>query len=184
MCSTLELKRPPSQESVREAPQAPQTYVELIGEALESSPSGALTLGGISEYLRGKYTFFRGPYQGWRNSVRHNLSLNQVLFQKVLRDPRRPYAKDNLWTLDPRHLPLPLPPGAPPTTHRESSSDPGRLLGVLLGVTPQALFALWPPVPKVAVPPVPPRQVRGFTVEDILRRPPSSLPQGQSGRGG
>ncbi|XP_042876612.1 flocculation protein FLO11-like [Penaeus japonicus] len=53
-----------------------------------------------------RYSFFRGSYQGWRNSVRHNLSLNQC-FRKILRDPRRPYGKDNLWTLDPRYLPRP-----------------------------------------------------------------------------
>lgn len=28
-------------------------------------------------------------------------------FRKILRDPRRPYGKDNLWTLDPRYLPRP-----------------------------------------------------------------------------
>ncbi|XP_063849699.1 forkhead box protein Q1-like [Scylla paramamosain] len=97
------LRRPPARRVYVRHPKPPQTYVELIGEALESSPSGALTLGGISEYLRGKYTFFRGPYQGWRNSVRHNLSLNQ----------------DNLWTLDPPPpAPPPSPEAHPPTTHR------------------------------------------------------------------
>ncbi|XP_071535097.1 uncharacterized protein [Panulirus ornatus] len=85
-------------------PKPPQSYVELIAEALQSSPSGALTLAGITQFLRQQYPFFRGHYQGWRNSLRHNLSLNQC-FRKILRDPRRPFGKDNLWTLDPRYLP-------------------------------------------------------------------------------
>ena len=47
-----------------------------------------------------KFPFFRGPYTGWRNSVRHNLSLNEC-FQKILRDPSRPWGKDNYWTINP-----------------------------------------------------------------------------------
>lgn len=47
-----------------------------------------------------KFTFFRGPYTGWRNSVRHNLSLNEC-FKKILRDPSRPWGKDNYWTINP-----------------------------------------------------------------------------------
>ena len=47
-----------------------------------------------------KFPFFRGSYTGWRNSVRHNLSLNEC-FQKILRDPTRPWGKDNYWTINP-----------------------------------------------------------------------------------
>ena len=47
-----------------------------------------------------KFPFFRGSYTGWRNSVRHNLSLNEC-FQKILRDPSRPWGKDNYWTINP-----------------------------------------------------------------------------------
>lgn len=62
--------------------------------------SGKLTLAEINEYLMKKFPFFRGSYTGWRNSVRHNLSLNEC-FQKILRDPTRPWGKDNYWTINP-----------------------------------------------------------------------------------
>ena len=54
----------------------------------------------INDYLMKKFPFFRGSYTGWRNSVRHNLSLNEC-FQKILRDPTRPWGKDNYWTINP-----------------------------------------------------------------------------------
>jgi len=62
--------------------------------------SGKLTLAEINDYLMKKFPFFRGSYTGWRNSVRHNLSLNEC-FQKILRDPTRPWGKDNYWTINP-----------------------------------------------------------------------------------
>ena len=61
---------------------------------------GKLTLAEINDYLMKKFPFFRGSYTGWRNSVRHNLSLNEC-FQKILRDPTRPWGKDNYWTINP-----------------------------------------------------------------------------------
>ncbi|KAK3870203.1 hypothetical protein Pcinc_024548 [Petrolisthes cinctipes] len=103
-----------------------KSYVELIGEALQSSPSGALTLAGITRYLRRHYAFFRGNYQGWRNSIRHNLSLNQC-FRKILRDPRRPYGKDNLWTVDLRFFPTPRPPRLHHSTTTTTTPRPPRL---------------------------------------------------------
>ncbi|KAK4313500.1 hypothetical protein Pmani_015162 [Petrolisthes manimaculis] len=102
-----------------------KSYVELIGEALQSSPSGALTLAGITRYLRRHYAFFRGNYQGWRNSIRHNLSLNQC-FRKILRDPRRPYGKDNLWTVDLRFFPTPRPPRHHHSTTTTTTPRPPR----------------------------------------------------------
>ncbi|XP_077982649.1 uncharacterized protein LOC144437561 [Glandiceps talaboti] len=80
-------------------PKPPLSYIALIAMAIRDSPSKKLTLAEINDYLMKKYPFFRGSYTGWRNSVRHNLSLNEC-FTKVLRDPSRPWGKDNYWTIN------------------------------------------------------------------------------------
>ncbi|XP_061540028.1 forkhead box protein Q1b [Phycodurus eques] len=81
-------------------PKPPYSYIALIAMAIRESGSGRLTLAEINDYLMTKFPFFRGTYTGWRNSVRHNLSLNDC-FLKVLRDPSRPWGKDNYWMLNP-----------------------------------------------------------------------------------
>ncbi|XP_028391707.1 forkhead box protein Q1-like [Dendronephthya gigantea] len=76
----------------------PHSYIALIATAILKSPERRLTLSEINDYLIKHYSFFQGPYKGWRNSVRHNLSYNKC-FTKILKDPSRPWGKDNYWTI-------------------------------------------------------------------------------------
>ena len=66
----------PSNSRRQEKP--PYSYIALIVMAIQATPSRRCTLSEIYNYLQQKFPFFRGNYQGWKNSVRHNLSLNEV----------------------------------------------------------------------------------------------------------
>lgn len=59
----------------------PYSYIALIVMAIQSTPSKRCTLSEIYSYLQQRFTFFRGSYQGWKNSVRHNLSLNECFIK-------------------------------------------------------------------------------------------------------
>ncbi|GFS60728.1 forkhead box protein F1 [Trichonephila inaurata madagascariensis] len=84
---------------LRRQEKPPYSYIALIVMAIQSSPSKRLTLNEIYQYLQGRFQFFRGQYQGWKNSVRHNLSLNDC-FIKLPKGLGRP-GKGHYWTVDP-----------------------------------------------------------------------------------
>ncbi|KAH9495644.1 hypothetical protein Btru_015538 [Bulinus truncatus] len=67
--------------------------------AIQSSPTKRCTLSEIYQFLQQRFPFFRGSYQGWKNSVRHNLSLNEC-FIKLPKGIGRP-GKGHFWTIDP-----------------------------------------------------------------------------------
>ena len=77
----------------------PFSYIALIVMAIQSSPAKKLTLSEIYNFLQTRFEFFRGSYQGWKNSVRHNLSLNEC-FIKLPKGLGRP-GKGHYWTIDP-----------------------------------------------------------------------------------
>ena len=76
-----------------------QSYVRLIGEAILNSPEKKLVLSEIYKTIQTRYPYFKNRGSGWKNSIRHNLSLNDC-FVKLGRSPN---GKGHFWTLSPQH---------------------------------------------------------------------------------
>ncbi|TSK58003.1 Forkhead box protein F1-B [Bagarius yarrelli] len=84
---------------LRRPEKPPYSYIALIVMAIQSAPTKRLTLNEIYQFLQTRFSFFSGSYQGWKNSVRHNLSLNEC-FIKLPKGLGRP-GKGHYWTIDP-----------------------------------------------------------------------------------
>uniref|UniRef100_A0A1I7UXN7 Fork-head domain-containing protein n=1 Tax=Caenorhabditis tropicalis TaxID=1561998 RepID=A0A1I7UXN7_9PELO len=78
----------------------PYSYIALIAMAISKRPDKKATLAEIYSFLQENFEFFRGEYAGWRNSIRHNLSLNEC-FVKLPKDTGESYRgrKGHKWTI-------------------------------------------------------------------------------------
>ncbi|VDL61474.1 unnamed protein product [Hymenolepis diminuta] len=75
----------------------PYSYAELIKKAIKSSPQHKMTLNEIYEWICKNFPYYREGQNGWKNSIRHNLSLNRS-FRKVARRPNEP-GRGSFWRI-------------------------------------------------------------------------------------
>ncbi|XP_046718144.1 forkhead box protein N1 isoform X2 [Silurus meridionalis] len=84
-------------------PQYPKpiySYSILIFMALRNSRTGSLPVSEIYSFMTEHFPYFKTAPDGWKNSIRHNLSLNKC-FEKVENKKGNSSRKGCLWALNP-----------------------------------------------------------------------------------
>ncbi|XP_071279346.1 forkhead box protein N2 isoform X2 [Agelaius tricolor] len=120
----------------------PYSFSLLIYMAIEQSPNKSLPVKEIYSWILERFPYFATAPTGWKNSVRHNLSLNKC-FRKVEKSHGKVNGKGSLWCVDPKYKPnlvqalkkqpfssalaFYTPPASPPSR----SSSPHYLTSVL-----------------------------------------------------
>ncbi|XP_039768943.1 forkhead box protein N2 [Ornithorhynchus anatinus] len=120
----------------------PYSFSLLIYMAIENSASKCLPVKEIYSWIVERFPYFGTAPTGWKNSVRHNLSLNKC-FRKVERSRGKVNGKGSLWCVDPEYKPnliqalkkQPFPSAfafyTPPASPESSSSPPHFLTSTL-----------------------------------------------------
>jgi len=81
-------------------PKPSHSYIGLIAMAILSSKEHKLILSDIYQWILDHYAYFRYRGPGWRNSIRHNLSLNDC-FVKAGRSAN---GKGHYWAIHPANV--------------------------------------------------------------------------------
>ncbi|XP_029297625.1 forkhead box protein N2-like [Cottoperca gobio] len=74
----------------------PYSFSSLIFMAIEDSPDRRLPVKDIYDWIVNNFPYYRTASGGWRNSVRHNLSLSKS-FRRIQRDKSQSVGKGSLW---------------------------------------------------------------------------------------
>ncbi|XP_074650220.1 uncharacterized protein LOC141905287 [Tubulanus polymorphus] len=71
------------------------SYIALISMAILSRPDRRMVLNDIYEYIMTNFAYYNNSNKAWRNSVRHNLSLNECF----VKCGRAENGKGNYWAI-------------------------------------------------------------------------------------
>ncbi|KPP73718.1 hypothetical protein Z043_107177 [Scleropages formosus] len=82
----------------------PYSFSSLIFMAIEDSPEKRLPVKGIYDWIVSNFPYYRAAPGGWRNSVRHNLSLSKS-FRRIHREKGQKIGKGSLWCVCPEYRP-------------------------------------------------------------------------------
>lgn len=83
-----------------EEPKPQHSYIGLIAMAILGSPEGKLVLSDIYQHILDNYPYFRTRAPGWKNSIRHNLSLNDCF----IKAGRSANGKGHYWAIHPANV--------------------------------------------------------------------------------
>lgn len=90
----------PRSRFMHEEPKPQHSYIGLIAMAILSVADKKMVLSDIYQHILDHYPYFRNRGPGWRNSIRHNLSLNDC-FVKAGRSAN---GKGHYWAIHPANV--------------------------------------------------------------------------------
>ncbi|KFD70807.1 hypothetical protein M514_01240 [Trichuris suis] len=85
---------------IQEEPKPQHSYIGLIAMAILSSVDKKMVLCDIYQWILDHYPYFRSRGPGWRNSIRHNLSLNDCF----IKAGRSANGKGHYWAIHPANV--------------------------------------------------------------------------------
>ena len=83
-----------------EEPKPSHSYIGIIAMAILNSKDKKLVLSDIYQWILDNYPYFRRRGPGWRNSIRHNLSLNDCF----IKSGRSANGKGHYWAVHPANI--------------------------------------------------------------------------------
>uniref|UniRef100_A0A8D0DKV6 Forkhead box H1 n=1 Tax=Salvator merianae TaxID=96440 RepID=A0A8D0DKV6_SALMN len=173
---------PPRKKRYQRHAKPPYTYLGMIALVIRNSPEKRLRLSQIIKEISTLFPFFQEHYEGWKDSIRHNLSANKC-FSRVLKDASKPNTKGNYWVVDVDLIPsdaLKLK-STPFARQTDVSFVPDLSPYVLHGQPYPAACNALPKEPhaprghgKEALVPPRPRPENSFMVESLLQSAPKA----------